>query len=231
MEIKYNKKKRVDIKGWLLGGNSMIYMIILILFVTLAVVVFMALGRLYLNSTTQIESSFSAENEDSMLYNDDTYIEASQTYKLRINKATCVVSVYKLLRDNNYTPVYTFRCAVNENVETGETAIQGKQIWIRNDDWSYGHYACILGNGAYIHSVPYWNQDKTSLSVKAYNNIGKIVTVGSIYLKAADAKWIYENCGINIPVEIYELEGEEPEISLGEFETLSGSAYSDPSDM
>lgn len=129
-----------------------------------------------------------------------------------------------------YYPAYTFHCAINSNVETGDTVIQGKQTWILNNDYSYGHYASLLGNGAYIHSAPYWSQNKTSLSVTAYNNIGKTVSVGSIYLKAADAKWIYENCGINIPVEIYEDPEEEPIIQLEDFSKLPGSAYYDPSD-
>ncbi len=234
MDIKYNKKKRIDFKGWLLGGNSKIYLIILIVFMTVAVVVFAALNKLSTgdDDTSQDESLFTVESDETTTTreDEDRFIEDSQTYKIRINKSTHVVSVYKLLRDNNYVPVYTFHCAINSNVETGETYIQGKQPWIRNNDYSYGHYACLLGNGAYIHSAPYWNQDKTSLSVTSYNNIGKTVTVGSIYLKAADAKWIYENCGINIPVEIYEQPDEEPEISLDEFKALPGSAYYDPSD-
>lgn len=235
MDIKYNKKKRVDFKGWLLGDNSKIYLIILTVFVVLAVCVFTAVNNISLNMQNgQPEESKSSGEADEGITDaqDDTvkYIEDSQSYKIKINKATHVVSVYKLLRDNNYVPVYTFHCAINENVETGETVIQAKQPWIRNNDYSYGHYACILGNGAYIHSAPYWNQDKTSLSVRSYNMIGTTVTVGSIFLKAGDAKWIYENCGINIPVEIYELEGEEPDIDLDEFEKLPGSAYYDPSD-
>lgn len=234
MDIKYNKKKRIDFKGWLLGGNSKIYLIILIVFMTVAVVVFAALNKLSTgdDDTSQDESLFTVESDETTTTreDEDRFIEDSQTYKIRINKSTHVVSVYKLLRDNNYVPVYTFHCAINSNVETGETYIHGKQPWIRNNDYSYGHYACLLGNGAYIHSAPYWNQDKTSLSVTSYNNIGKTVTVGSIYLKAADAKWIYENCGINIPVEIYEQPDEEPEISLDEFKALPGSAYYDPSD-
>ncbi len=234
MDIKYNKKKRIDFKGWLLGNNSKIYLIILIVFMAVAVVVFAALNRISTGSdgTPQDESLFTVDSDEATTAKEDEerFIEDSQTYKIRINKSTHVVSVYKLLRDNNYVPVYTFHCAINSNVETGKTYIQAKQPWIRNNDYSYGHYACLLGNGAYIHSAPYWNQDKTSLSVTSYNNIGKTVTVGSIYLKAADAKWIYENCGINIPVEIYELPDEEPEISLDEFKMLPGSAYYDPSD-
>jgi hypothetical protein len=232
MEIKYNKKKRIDIKGWLLGGNSKIYMIILILFVTLAVAVLGSLNKISLNnkSSSQDESVFSIDNQTTA-DDDEPYIEESQSYKIRINKSTFVLSVYRLLRDDNYVPAYTFHCAINSEVETGQTFIQGKQIWIRNTDWSYGHYGCILGNGAYISSAPYWHQDTNNLSVKAYNKIGTEVSVGSIYLKAADAKWIYENCGINISVEIYELPGEEPEITLDEFVTLPGSAYYDPSDI
>lgn len=242
MDIEYRKTKRVDLKKWILGRNSKIYLGILVAFLVILTLTFNSLGKIEENNAgEQGQSDVSGEADgadgegssgegDSPASSDSGFVEASLSYKIRINKATHVLTVYKKIQDESYTAVYTFHCAVNADVETGETVIASKQTWVRNNDYSYGHYACLLGNGAYIHSAPYWNQDKTSLSVTSYNNIGKTVTVGSIYLKAADAKWIYENCGISIPVEIYELEDEAPEIGLEEFTTLPGSAYYDPSD-
>lgn len=235
MGIEYRKTKRIDIKKWFLGGNSKIYLIILIVFLVVAVFAFNALRDVDSSKSGEEQSFFSVDGEttESPSKGDEDnnkFIEDSQSYKIRINKSTHVLSVFKMLRDGMYYPAYTFHCAVNSNVETGETVIQGKQTWILNNDYSYGHYASLLGNGAYIHSAPYWSQNKTSLSVTSYNNIGQTVSVGSIYLKAADAKWIYENCGINIPVEIYEDPEEEPVIQLEDFSKLPGSAYYDPSD-
>ena len=43
MGIEYRKTKRIDIKKWFLGGNSKIYLIILIVFLVVAVFAFNAL--------------------------------------------------------------------------------------------------------------------------------------------------------------------------------------------
>ena len=234
MGIEYRKTKRIDIKKWFLGGNSKIYLIILIVFLVVAVFAFNALKDVDSGKSGEEQSFFSIDEEtnESSSKSDDNnkFIEDSQSYKIRINKSTHVLSVFKMLRDGMYYPEYTSHCAINSHVETGDTLIPGKQTWILNNDYSNGHYASLLGNGAYINYAPYWSQNKTSLSVTSYNNIGQTVSVGSIYLKASDAKWIYENCGINIPVEIYEDPEEEPIIQLEDFSKLPGSAYYDPSD-
>ena len=56
------------------------------------------------------------------------------------------------------------------------------------------------GNGAYIHSVPYWSQNVKQLNVDAYNRLGITANTGSIYLQAKDAKWIYENWVLIFPL-------------------------------
>ena len=52
---------------------------------------------------------------------------------------------------------------------------------------------------------------------------------GSIYLQAKDAKWIYENCGVNIPVEIYEDANEKALLDYKIPDKLAAGANYDPS--
>lgn len=103
-------------------------------------------------------------------------------------------------------------------------------MWRRLSDNVYGHYTSGLANQAYIHSVPYSQQSNSSLIAKAYNNLGNTADIGSIYLAVADAKWIYENCGINSIVNIYEEANEAPLIALNEFSKISLDSKYDPTD-
>ena len=70
-----------------------------------------------------------------------------------------------------------------------------------------------------------------TLIVSAYNNLGKSSSVGSVALTAADAKWIYENCGLNTKVKVYEDSTENFDNRLSELTTLAADAKYDPTDQ
>ena len=63
MGIEYRKTKRIDIKQWLLGGNSKIYLIILIVFLVVAVFAFNALKDVDSGKSGEEQSFFSIDEE------------------------------------------------------------------------------------------------------------------------------------------------------------------------
>ena len=52
-----------------------------------------------------------------------------------------------------------------------------------------------------------------------------------VALTAADAKWIYENCGLNTKVKVYEDSTENFDNRLSELTTLAADAKYDPTDQ
>lgn len=228
MEFKYKKIKKLDIKKWLQGGNSKIYLIILVVF--LAAVIFALTSIKELSKNSQSNNNITQSDESDNNKETSAFVENNLGYKLRVNKSQNFITVYKKDSSGEFKPLSVFACSVNSNVNTGDTVISNKQTWSMLASNTYGHYTCILGNGAYIHSVPYWSQNVKQLNVDAYNRLGITANTGSIYLQAKDAKWIYENCGVNIPVEIYEDANEKALLDYKIPDKLAAGANYDPSD-
>lgn len=228
MDFKYEKIKKLDLKKWLLGGNIKIYALILIVFLAAVIFVFTTVKSFYEPASgepTPPDPMTSSEESSA-------YVERNQLYRLRINKTGNFATVYKMDQNMQFTEVYkVLRCSVHPDVKTGETVLTEKFIWRRLTENVYGHYTSRLENGAYIHSVPYTAQDISKLIISAYNRLGEPAEMGSIYMAAADAKWIYENCGIQAVVEIYEDASEDPAMALAPLETLPAGTRFDPSDQ
>lgn len=235
MEWKYKKIKRVNLKKWLQGGNSTLYFIILIFFFVAVVFALISL------KTIEDENS-SKEDETNHLQDETTTQAATRTestipnnlgYKIIINKQVNILFVYKQ-NNNEYTFFKAMYCSINPKVEVSLTKISSKQSWYALDKYSFGHYATILQDGAVIHSAPYWSQDKNNLDYESYNKIGsEEARRGSISVRAADAKWIYENCGVNIDVEIVDRSEDFdsiPGFTIEEITKLPKGSYYDPSD-
>lgn len=204
MDLKYKNVKKLDFKKWLLGGNSLIYGIILI--VTFAAI-FVALASLLMS-----EDHITDADNDEVTINTTTEIESStpqyimphNIYRIRVNKASNFMTVYTLDNSGQYTVIHKqFMCSVNADVKEEETKISDKYIWVRFDYGTHGHYNSKLANGAYIHSVPYHIQDIYNIKSSAYYKLGKSADEGYIYLCAEDVKWIYDNCSAGTVVEVY----------------------------
>lgn len=224
MDLKgYKRVKKVDIKGWLLRGNAVIYAFILIVFIAAIIFMFNTVGSMFTEK--------SDDNIENITDESVSYVADNQSYKISINKTENFVTIYKMESDGSFNnPYKTFRCSVSSDVHTGETKINEKYVWRRLSDNVYGHYTTGLANQAYIHSVPYHSQSNADLIASAYNNLGNEAKLGYIYLAVADAKWIYENCGINSVVDIYEQKGEQPLIALNEFSKIPEDSKYDPTD-
>lgn len=224
MEFKYKDVKKIDIKKWLLSGNTKIYFFILVLVLAAIIFVLKTVGDMdnstgdntgnnisNNNQNTESTEYFTAatEQEESTVEPDPDYYESSQKYKIKINKSNNFLTVYKLDDAKQYSIVEKqFKCSVNPNTELGKTAITFKYTWVQFGYGKHGQYVSKLKNGSYIHSVPYYTKNMYHLNKSAYNLLGQASDVAYIYLQVADVKWIFENCGVNTVVDIYEDESE-----------------------
>ena len=228
-EYKENTRiKKIDVRKWLLRGHAPLYTFILIVFAAAVVFMFSTIHSMFNNENTSDNPS----DEVSVSTETTGYIADNQSYMLAINKSKNYLIVYKMDATGEFTNIFQiFRCSVPQSLATGETSITYKFIWIMFDSNVYGHYTVQFGNNAYLHSVPYTKQDTMTLIVSAYNNLGKSSSVGSVALTAADAKWIYENCGLNTKVKVYEDSTENFDNRLSELTTLAADAKYDPTDQ
>lgn len=208
MDVKYKNVKRLGWKKWLLGGNSKIYGIILL--VTLAAIILVlsvTKGMGEINSdeeTTEVAKETSLQ-ESATASNAVEIIPPHEQYKIMVNKAKNFITIYTMDEEKNYTVVHKqFRCSVNPSVSVQTTSISYKYTWVVFGRNLCGRYASKLSNGTYIHSTPYYNQDVYMVNKKAYNNLGNSAELGYIYLSVVDSKWIFENCGMDTVVEVYE---------------------------
>ena len=102
----------------------------------------------------------------------------------------------------NGRTIKAFHIAVNKNIKTGSTVISEKAEWRKLDNNGYAHYSSRLDNSEYICSTAYFTKTIGNMNIDEYNKLGTSLTYGSIFMAPADAKWIYNNCGINTSVEI-----------------------------
>lgn len=207
MEIHgYKRKKKIDIKKWLTGSNSKFYLVILgVLLLVLLFALKTVIGmhkenqNLEQNSINESESSSDEDTKE----DESSYVAKNQSYYIRINVSKNVAVIYEYTdNDNNKKALKAFNISVNPSVKTGTTFIGEKNEWKKITESDYGHYNCRLDNGEYICSTPYYYKQVGNLNVTAYNNLSNPSTSGSIYMAPVDAKWIYNNCGINTVVEI-----------------------------
>lgn len=231
MNLNYEKIKKIDFKKWLLGGNSKLYAVILIVFIVAVVFVFSAIKSMSNDTKSSDNNDISVEQGTTEAESVTKATLENLTYRLSINKANNYIDVL-VVNDSNEVVrnEYSFRCSINPEVEKGSFKLVSKSIWVRFDYGVHGHYTSKLSNGMYIHSVPYFTKDIYNLNIQAYNNLGNPAQVGYIYLAAADAKWIFENCSINTELEIYEDASRQPVCTIDEFIPITNGERKDPTD-
>ena len=225
----YTNSRWKKFKNWLFNSHSKIYLAMMLVLLIVIAVAIRNIGAIYnivdQEETTVLASEASTESST-------IYVPPNNSYMLRVNKAANFITVYKMDAEGSFDHVFkTFRCSVNDTVELGSMAIYEKYIWRRFDSGGYGQYTSRIGSNCYIHSVPYYSESTNALNVAAYNNLGNTAKLGYIYLASADAKWIYENCGLDTKVEVYSDAAERPAIALEEFETAAANARFDPTDV
>ena len=129
----------------------------------------------------------------------------ASSYVIKVNKPMNAVTVYIQYGDGSYTvPLVAFICSTGADTPTGTFYTPDKWRWLRMMGPSWGQWVTQITGDYLFHSV-YYNSanNNNTLSVSAYNNLGKQVSHGCIRLTAGDAKWIYDHCALETKVVIY----------------------------
>lgn len=127
-------------------------------------------------------------------------INSTPKYYIKINNKANRVNVYGKDSQQNYTVlVKTMICSTGECTPPCSMYPKTKYKMLGNRyQWAkfhsvYVRYPTQIVGGIFFHSVPYLDKRKDSLSYSMFDHLGQSVSAGCIRLKAADAKWIYDN--------------------------------------
>lgn len=136
--------------------------------------------------------------------------EAASTYKIRINKQQNCVTVYKLEK-GKYKAYKAMPCSAGWATPLGKFSVRDKIRWHELDGPVYGQYCSRITTHILFHSVWYYvRNNPATLSNYQYNKLGTTASHGCVRLCVADSKWIYDNCPMGTPIEIYNSEDPGP---------------------
>ena len=139
-------------------------------------------------------------------------------YKIKINRATNVVTVY----DSEGKPVRAMTCSTGgSNTPLGDFSAGEKYRWQTLDGPCYGQYCTRITGHVLFHSVWYYSYDLDSQSTVQYNRLGTTASHGCVRLTVADAKWVYENIPTGTSITIFS--GTEKDDPLGKPKTIKVS--------
>lgn len=147
------------------------------------------------------------ENTYALVQNLDGILPIQASYQIFVDRVRCQITVYAPDGDNGYIiPCRIFLCSPGKSITptpAGTFPTTNKYRWLLLQGPSYGQYCTRIG-GMHIlfHSVPGRNTTSYNLSAHKYNMLGEPASAGCIRMTVADAKWIYDNCGIGTVVTI-----------------------------
>lgn len=142
-----------------------------------------------------------------------TTAASAAPYLIRVNRKQNIVIVYSKDANGQYTvPTKAMVCSVGMDgkTPTGKFTTSDRYKWRLLSGNVYGQYATRISGPYLFHSVPYFTQNKNDLEYDEYNKLGEAASLGCIRLAVVDAKWIYDNCPVGTPVEIYDSDEKEP---------------------
>ncbi len=139
-------------------------------------------------------------------------IVSNAKYYIKVNYGAQVVTIYSKDLEGNYTvPVKSMICSTGPATpKAGVYAIPGRWSWGLMQGNVYGHYVTKITGNILFHSVPYTQQNPSTLEYWEYDKLGTPASLGCVRLKVEDAKWIYNNCENGTNVEFYSNEDAGP---------------------
>ena len=91
--------------------------------------------------------------------------------------------------------------------KTGQYKIRAKYRWRLLQGPCYGQYSSSISSSYLFHSVPYIEENASTLDMAEYDKLGTQASHGCIRLCVRDCKWIYDNCPIGTQVNIVNQSG------------------------
>ena len=155
------------------------------------------------NPEARTDISFLSRGEKS----DSEIVNQSPTYMIKINTLQNYLAVYAKDEDGNYTvPFKTMVCSTGSTAEytpVGMYTLKDRYSWRTMASGMYAKYSVKVEGGMMIQSVPSFSPEDGDINPESFNQLGKAVTMGSIWLTTQDAEWIYYNCDAGTQVLIY----------------------------
>jgi len=146
-----------------------------------------------------------------------------ESYYIKVNYKTNVVTIYKGVNGKYDTPVKAMVCSTGTDTpRSGKYTIKSRWTWLKLYGGVYGHYVTQIVGDILFHSVPYLKKSADSLEYWEYDKLGTKASMGCIRLTAKDAKWIYDNIKKGTIVEFYSSSNPGP---LGKPEAMKISKY------
>ncbi len=133
-------------------------------------------------------------------------------YSILVNLDEHTVVAYTYDKYDEYTvPVKKMICATEADeklILKRDYYIDKKERWYEGEDNKYYQYSTSFNDEDYedtfrFCTAPYSKVGSAYLIAEDYNKIGTSATDGDIWLSAADAQWIYENCTENTHIRVY----------------------------
>lgn len=129
-------------------------------------------------------------------------------YALLVNLMNNTIIAYTYDGDGDYNKaVRQMICATDANnnvLKEYDYYISTKERWHKDEDGRYYQFATSFSEEFRFCTAPYTEEGAAFLIAEEYNKIGTECTKGDIWLSAADAEWIYLNCGEGTRVKIYD---------------------------
>ncbi len=158
-------------------------------------------------STTKADSQTGTKSTG--LFVTDASYAASHDYCIAVNTRQNIVTVYGKDADGSYTkPVKAFVCSCgkypNDTTKLGRFYTEDKWRWEALYGGVYGQYAIRITGPYLFHSVPYYQQDPSTLETEEYNKLGENASLGCVRMRVIDVKWLYDNTSTGTQVYIYD---------------------------
>lgn len=125
-------------------------------------------------------------------------------FMIKINKQMATTTIYAQDGANGFIiPFKTFLCSPGDDTPIGTFKTPQKIRWQPMIHDVYCQYLTRITKGFLMHSLIYDRPDPYTLWADTYNYLGVARSAGCIRFKAAEAKWIYDNCALGTTVQIY----------------------------
>ena len=152
-----------------------------------------------------------------------------RTYWLKVNKRTCVVTVYKHV-GRKWKAVRAMRCSVGKSstpTPSGTYRVKSKWRWL-NMKGCWGQYVSQFNGDYLFHSCWYYARNKAKQNITEYNKLGRPASHGCVRLAVIDAKWVYKHCKAGTKVTIFS--GSSRKDKLGKPAKITSHSGWDPTD-
>lgn len=230
--------KRGKFSNFFKTGNWKYYAAVLLILIAIMTVIVLIAKQSKDNPDTNDETDSYEEGSTS---DNESVSSYAGKYRISVNLGNCQIAVYPFddkVGEYSQTAVkymlFSYSDDITEGTYTANESNFVKSTWYTSSTASYYRYYVNFGSNIIFHSAAYTeNNNKNSLSVSSYNNIGSSENSSdneNITLLCSDARWIYENCSAQSEVVVYTDAQEQISMDITEVIDIPSGITWDPTD-